>query len=253
MRSEDGVDGRVALVTGGAGGLGAACAVELAQRGAAVAVLDRDAGAARSAVAALPDPGGAHLAVAADVASRAEIRDAVAAVSAQLGAPTLLVNAAGVLFPTRFDDITDEEWDLTFAVSAKGSFLCAQACLPGMREAGFGRVVNFSSTAGKSVSTVGGAHYTAAKAAVLGLTRALAAEVAGAGITVNAVCPGLFDTAMVRATTGEEDRARYARGFPVGRLGRPEEVAALVAFLCGTDAGYITGAALDINGGDLMV
>ena len=122
-----------------------------------------------------------------------------------------------------------------------------------MREEGWGRIVNFSSTAGKNVSTVGGAHYTAAKAGVLGFTRHLAKEVAGYGITVNAVCPGLIDTEMVRAVISPERADAYARGFPVSRLGEPGEVAELVAFLASDRASYITGASLDINGGDLMI
>lgn len=245
--------GAIAIVTGGGGGLGLACVRRLAADGAAVAVFDVDGESASRAVESLAAPGGRHAARAVDVTSGTEVREAVGLVERTLGPPTVLVNAAGILRPTRIDDITEPEWDTTMAVSAKGTFLCSQACLPAMRRRGFGRIVNFSSTAGKNVSTVGGAHYTAAKAAVLGLTRAVAHEVAASGITVNAVCPGLFDTPMVRSVTDEAARRRYAKSFPVGRLGRPDEVAALVAFLCREEAGYITGAALDINGGDLMV
>jgi 3-oxoacyl-[acyl-carrier protein] reductase len=122
-----------------------------------------------------------------------------------------------------------------------------------MIEAGWGRIVNFSSTAGKSVSTLGGVHYTAAKAAVLGLTRAIAKEVASSGVCVNAVCPGLIETEMVHETCSDADLADYARSFPIPRLGQPSEVAALVTYLCSDDAAYITGASLDINGGDLMI
>ena len=120
-------------------------------------------------------------------------------------------------------------------------------------KAGWGRIVNFSSTAGKNISTVGGAHYTAAKAGILGFTRHLAKEVAADGITVNAVCPGLIDTEMVRSTIDDDRTQAYAESFPIPRLGRPEEVAHLVAFLAGERAAYITGASLDINGGDLMI
>ena len=122
-----------------------------------------------------------------------------------------------------------------------------------MQTAGWGRIVNFSSTAGKSVSTVGGAHYTAAKAGILGFTRHLASEVARYGITVNAVCPGLVDTEMVRSTISDSRAQAYAAGFPIARLGEPREVAELVAFLASDRAAYITGASLDINGGDLMI
>jgi NAD(P)-dependent dehydrogenase (short-subunit alcohol dehydrogenase family) len=178
---------------------------------------------------------------------------AVALATKEFGAPTVLVNGAGILFSTAFMDISESEWRAVVDVSLTGSFIAAQVCLPGMIDRGFGRIVNFSSTAGKNVSTLGGAHYTAAKAGVLGLTRALANETAKFGVTVNAICPGLFDTDMARENCTPERLAAYADSFPVGRLGEPEEVAALVAFLCSSDAAYITGAALDINGGDLMV
>ena len=135
----------------------------------------------------------------------------------------------------------------------KGSFLCAKACLPAMIDQGWGRIINFSSTAGKNVSTLGGAHYTAAKAGVLGLTRAVAAEFATFGICVNAVCPGLIDTEMSSTYCPPERLAEYVAATPISRLGDPREVAELIAFLCSERAAYITGAALDINGGQLMV
>ena len=122
-----------------------------------------------------------------------------------------------------------------------------------MAESGWGRIVNFSSTAGKNVSTIGGAHYTASKAAILGLTRHTAKEVASLGITVNAVCPGLINTEMVQSNISEEATERYANSFPISRLGTPHEVAELVAFIVSDNASYITGASLDINGGDLMI
>jgi NAD(P)-dependent dehydrogenase (short-subunit alcohol dehydrogenase family) len=243
------VSGRVALVTGAAGGLGRACAERLAAGGDRLALLDL--ASSEETLSSLP--AGPHRAIVADVTSREALERAVAQLREEIGAPTVLVNAAGTLRQTRFEQIEEAEWDGVFDVTVKGTLFATQACLAGMREARFGRVVNFSSTAGKSVSTLGGAHYTAAKAAVLGLTRAVAAEVAGAGITVNAVCPGLFETEMTRAVISPERLRAYGDSFPVGRLGKPEEVAALVAFLCGEDAAYITGAAVDINGGDLMV
>jgi NAD(P)-dependent dehydrogenase (short-subunit alcohol dehydrogenase family) len=177
----------------------------------------------------------------------------VESVTRSLGPPTILVNAAGILRPTRFLDIPETEWDAVVDVSLKGSFLCSKACLPAMVDQRWGRIVNFSSTAGKNVSTLGGAHYTAAKAGVLGLTRALAAEVAEYGICVNAVCPGLIDTEMTYAYCSPEQLAEYVAATPIRRLGSPDEVAELVAFLCSERAAYITGAALDINGGQLMV
>jgi 3-oxoacyl-[acyl-carrier protein] reductase len=233
---------RVALVTGGAGGLGGACVEALTARGLRVAVADRDVAAA-----------GGVLAVEMDVTSSASVAEGCARVAAELGDVTVLVNGAGIVSANRFEDIGEEEFDAVMDVSVKGSFLLTRACLDGMRRAGYGRIVNFSSTAGKNASTLGGAHYTTAKAALLGLTRATAAELGPLGITVNAVCPGLIDAGMAHRLASRETLESYAATLPSRRLGQPWEVGALVAFLCSDDAAYITGAALDINGGELMV
>jgi 3-oxoacyl-[acyl-carrier protein] reductase len=244
---------RVAMITGGGRGLGFACAQRLAEDGHAILVVDRNGEAASAAVSALAGGPDRHRGVEGDVTDRASMEAAYELATRELGAPSVVVNGAGILFSTAFMDISEREWRAVLDVSLTGSFIASQVCLPGMIEMGFGRIVNFSSTAGKNVSTLGGAHYTAAKAGVLGLTRALANETAKLGITVNAICPGLFDTDMARENCTAEKLAAYAESFPVGRLGEPEEVAALVDFLCSSDAAYITGAALDINGGDLMV
>jgi 3-oxoacyl-[acyl-carrier protein] reductase len=244
---------RVAAVTGAARGLGLACSLRLAADGFRVAVLDGDGDAAQRAVARLAGGAQRHWAAQLDVTAPAQVAAVLEEAAQRLGLVDTLVNNAGVLTSTRFLDIDEDEWDRVLAVTVTGTFLCSRACLPAMIERRFGRIVNFSSTAGKSVSTIGGAHYTTAKAAVLGLTRAVATEMAPHGITVNAVCPGLFDTEMVRSTIDDATRRRYASSFPIERLGRPDEVGELVAFLCSERAGYITGAALDINGGDLMV
>ncbi|WP_406057168.1 SDR family NAD(P)-dependent oxidoreductase [Kribbella sp. NBC_00889] len=235
---------RVAVVTGGAGGLGRACVESLLARGTAVAVVDR-----------LPpkDLPGKAISVTADVTSPDQVRSAHEEVVDRLGDVSILVNAAGIARSTRFADISLDEWQSVLGVSITGTFLMTQACLPGMRAAGWGRIVNFSSTAGKNVSTLGGAHYTTAKAGLLGLTRAVAQELGPLGITVNAVCPGLFETEMARSLAAGRDLDAYLGGLPVPRIGQPSEVGELVAFLASDQAAYITGASVDINGGELMV
>jgi 3-oxoacyl-[acyl-carrier protein] reductase len=253
MTNFEDLSGRVAIVTGAGQGMGRAVAVALAARGAAVVVNDLNAASAEAVAAELRATGTAAVAIRADVVDAAAVRGMVEQAVARFGGVQILINNAGVLRPTRVAEIAEAEWDWVIGVNLKGTFLCSQAVLPAMKAAGWGRIVNFSSTAGKNVSTVGGAHYTAAKAGILGFTRHLAKEVAADGITVNAVCPGLIDTEMVRATIDEARTAAYARSFPIARLGRPEEVAELVAFLASERAAYITGASLDINGGDLMI
>lgn len=247
------LSGRTALVTGAGRGMGRAVAQALSARGARLVINDTNLEDAEGAASDLRSSGAEAVAIRADVTRADEVRDMAAQALKRFGVVHILVNNAGILRSTRFLDIPEAEWDLVVNVSLKGTFLCSQALLPSMQAAGWGRIVNFSSTAGKTVSTLGGAHYTAAKTAVLGLTRAIAKEVARHGVTVNAVCPGLIDTEMVRSTISDERCRAYAEGFPIPRLGRPGEVAELVAFLCSDRAAYTTGAALDINGGDLMV
>lgn len=244
------LEGRVALVTGAAGGMGTAIAHALSRLGAGVALNDRAPELLASLAGHLTTP---SIAVAADVTNRPQVQQMIETVEDRLGPVDILINNAGVLRPTKIVDISEDEWDFVVDVNLKGTFLCSQAVIPRMRERGWGRIVNLSSTAGKNVSTMGGAHYTAAKAGILGLTRHTASEVAADGITVNAVCPGLIDTDMTRTTITEDQARAYADSFPVARLGLPEEVAELVAFLATDRAAYITGASLDINGGDLMI
>ena len=165
----------------------------------------------------------------------------------------ILINNAGVLKPTKVINTNEDEWDWIIGVNLKGTFLFSKAVLVHMRKNKWGRIINFSSTAGKNVSTVGGAHYTASKAGVLGFTRHLAKEEAIHGITVNAICPGLIDTEMVRKTISKEKIKEYSNSFPIKRLGKPIEVAGLIGYLIGDESSYITGASLDINGGDLMI
>ena len=245
--------GKVALVTGAAAGMGRAIAVRLAEAGASVSVNDLSHPQLEETVAVLEAASFPVLPAPGDVTDRGDVDSMIATTEESLGPVDILVNNAGVLAPTPFLEITEEEWDWVLDVNLKGTFNCTQAIVAGMVDRGWGRIVNMSSTAGKNVSTMGGAHYTTAKTAIIGLTRAVANEVANRGVTVNAVCPGLFDTDMMRRTISQEQAGSYARSFPIPRLGRPEEVADLVAYIASDRAEYITGAAFDINGGDLMV
>ncbi len=242
-----------ALVTGAGGDIGRAVALSLSADGTVVVVADIDDDGAKITAEAIHQVGGEARAAHLDVADSNSVRSLVAEIDRDLTPVTILVNCAGNLRPTPVVDMAEAEWDSIVDVNLKGTFLCSQAVVPGMQRRGWGRIVNMSSTAGKNISTVGGAHYTAAKAGVLGFTRHLASEVAGDGITVNAVCPGLIETQMIHATISQERMEEYAASFPIARLGRPEEVAAVVRFLVSQDAAYITGAAIDINGGDLMI
>jgi NAD(P)-dependent dehydrogenase (short-subunit alcohol dehydrogenase family) len=248
---DHGLNGRVALVTGGARGLGRAITERLLELGASVTLNVRRP--EQSVAVSKGFSGAPVLAIAGDITDPQTVPDTVARTLEKFGRLDILVNNAAFSPTTRFEQIPVAEWRRTLEVNLTGAFVCTQAVVPAMKVHGYGRVINISSTAGRSVSTLGGAHYTASKAGLLGLTRAAAKELGPHGITVNAVCPGLFDTELTRENATEEELATYARSFPVRRLGEAREVAELVAFLASPAAGYITGAALDINGGDLML
>jgi NAD(P)-dependent dehydrogenase (short-subunit alcohol dehydrogenase family) len=188
-----------------------------------------------------------------DVTDADAVRSMVNATIERFGRLDILVNNAAAPYSTRFAQISAAEWRHALEVNLTAAFLCTQAVLVPMTANGYGRIINLSSTAGKSVSTLGGAHYTASKAGLLGLTRAAAKELGPLGITVNAICPGLIDTELTHEHATPEALAAHARSFPIPRLGTATEVADLLCFLASAEAGYITGASLDINGGDLMI
>ena len=242
--------GRVAIVTGAARGLGRAAAERLHELGAAVAVNTRDR---ERAVSVARSIGERALAVAGDIAAEGVPEEIVRLTLERFGRVDIVVNNAALARSTRFPDLTAEEWRAALEVNMTAPFLLTKAVLPAMKAQRYGRIVNISSSAGRTVSTLGGAHYTASKAGLLGLTRAAAKELGAFGITVNAVCPGMIDTELTREHATPELLERLAAGYPVPRLGTALEVADLICFAASEEAGYITGASFDINGGDLMM
>jgi NAD(P)-dependent dehydrogenase (short-subunit alcohol dehydrogenase family) len=242
--------GRVAIVTGAWRGLGRDAAARLHQRGASVAVNVRDEDRASQVANAL---GPRALAVPGDLTDPRVPTDIVSRTLDRFGRLDILVNNAALARSTRFERLDAEEWRLALETNMTAPFLLMQAALPAMKAQNYGRIINVSSSAGRTVSTLGGAHYTASKAGLLGLTRAAAKELGRFGITVNAICPGMIDTELTRENASPEMLKRLAASFPVPRLGTPVEVSELICFVASEAAGYITGASFDINGGDLML
>jgi 3-oxoacyl-[acyl-carrier protein] reductase len=235
------LNGRIALVTGGSRGIGAAVAMALADAGAAVAVNYRERAAeAEAVVTSIKDKGGRAIAVAADVSRTAAVAKMIDNVATALGPIDILVNNAGMAIVRNIDELTEADFDLTIAVNLKSAFLCTQAVLPAMRAKKWGRIVNISSGAARGAGAIG-VHYNASKAGMEGLTRGYAARLVKQGITVNAVAPSLIETDMMRG------RADLAARIPLGRLGRPDEVAQAVLMALGND--YMTGQTIMLNGG----
>jgi 2-hydroxycyclohexanecarboxyl-CoA dehydrogenase len=244
---------RNAVVTGGGSGIGLAIAERLSKDGHNVATLDLNpSGGPRGGLGGSSPGGCTAFGQVADVTDRAQVDAALAAVRKQLGPVTILVNAAGVDGFKRFTDLTFAAWQRVIDVNLNGVFHCTQAVLPDMLDAGWGRIVNISSSSTHSGQPFM-AHYVAAKSAVNGLTKSLALELGPSGITVNAVPPGFVDTPMLRKAEARgllggtvED---HVRTTPVRRVGRPEDIAATCAFLASEEAGYITGQIIGVNGG----
>lgn len=222
-----------------------------------MAVCDTSAEALRDAQASLNARADNLLLVPADVSRDEEVQHLLEATRERFGPVAILVNNAGispkhngVKAPVAQMDV--EEWKRVLDVNLTGAFRCTSACLPDMQAAGWGRIVNIASQAGRTRSDIAGAHYAASKAGVMALARTVAGEAGGAGITVNSVAPGRIDTPMAQAA-GDTVNAEYLKRIPVGRLGTVDDVAAAVAFLASDDAGFITGVTLDVNGGSFMV
>ncbi|HUJ27398.1 MAG TPA: 3-oxoacyl-ACP reductase family protein [Myxococcales bacterium] len=250
MRPLADLTGRVALVTGAARGIGRAAVERLHARGASVAINVRDDARAGALASSF---GERALAVPGDVTADGAPAGMVERTRDRFGRLDIIVNNAAHATSTRFPELSVEEWRRALEVNMTAPFLFTQAALPIMKAQRYGRIINISSSAGRTVSTLGGAHYTASKAGLLGLTRASAKELGRFGITVNAICPGMIDTELTRENASDDLLARLAAGYPVPRLGTAEEVADLICFVASEEAGYLTGTSLDINGGDLMI
>jgi 2-hydroxycyclohexanecarboxyl-CoA dehydrogenase len=242
--------GRNAIVTGGASGIGLATAQRFAHEGVNVAVWDVNEEGARSAAAGLKALGVKAIASRVDVSNRQQVNAAVEAMHAQLGPVSILVNNAGITLFQPFMEMTEEAWDRVMTINLKSMLVCTQAVLPDMLAAKWGRIINVSSSSAQTGSARMTA-YAASKGGVIAFTKSLAQELAPAGITVNNVPPGFIDTPMLRnqGVAGGIDVAATAARSPMGRAGRPEDMAAAIVFLASDDAGYITGHTLSVNGG----
>lgn len=239
---------RLAFVTGASRGIGRACAVALAADGRDVAVgWARDEEGAAKTVAAVEEAGGRSLAVQVDVASAPSVDAAFSEIESTLGSVTVLVNNAGVTRDGLLLRMSDEQWGEVLRTNLDGAFHAVRRATPGMMKARFGRVVNVGSVVA-STGSAGQVNYAAAKAGLIGLTRSVARELASRGVTCNVVAPGPIETAMLESLSPQRIE-QLAGQVALGRLGTPEEVAAVVAFLCSEAAGYVTGAVVPVDGG----
>ena len=244
---------RTAIVTGAARGIGAATAQRLAADGNAVAVLDLDEAQCAQTVGAITDAGGRALAVGANVADAASVERAVAHIAEELGAPTILVNNAGIIRDNLLFKMTEDDWDAVLAVHLRGAFLMSRAVQEHQVKANWGRIVNLSSTS--ALGNRGQANYAAAKAGMQGFTKTLAIELGRYGVTANAIAPGFIITDMTRSTADrlgvafEDFIAHNAKEIPVQRAGYPDDIAAAASFFCSEEAGFVSGQVLYVAGG----
>ena len=246
-------ESRTAVVTGAAQGIGAAIAQRLAADGHKVAVLDLSAEAAQATVDAIVAAGGTALAVGADVSDADAVDAAFARIVEELGAPTILVNNAGIIRDNMLFKMTDDDWDAVLSVHLRGAFLMSRACQKYMTGDGFGRIVNLSSTS--ALGNRGQANYAAAKAGMQGFTKTLAIELGKFGVTANAIAPGFIETDMTAATAArvgvdfEEFKKATAATIPVARTGTPDDIAAAASYFCSEEAGFVSGQVLYVAGG----
>lgn len=244
---------KVAVVTGGASGIGRATCLRLARDGAAISIWDIDFNGAQETAELIQAEGGRAAAYDTDVSSAASIASAVDRTRREFGPITILVNNAALTGSSKFEDLTEEVWDRMIEVDLKGPFLCIKAVLSDMLDAQWGRIVNITSSA-VQMGNAFQSHYIAAKGGLLALTRSLATEFAARGITVNNIPPGFVDTPTLRRNKAEHpgDVTTFEQsvaGFPMKRAGKPEDIAAACAYLVSEEAAYVTGHTLSVNGG----
>jgi len=245
---------KVALVTGAAAGIGAACAKRLAADGIAVGVLDLDAARCADTVAAIESAGGRAIALGADISDREQVRAALTTLRGSFGPVTIVVNNAGISIFSPFEEITDEGWDLMYRINVRGTFIVTQEALPDMKSARWGRIVNISSSSGQT-GAVNMAHYSSSKGAVITLTRSLAQELGPLGITVNNIPPG----SVMGTIMSEANREKFnisaenlQATIPVRRVGEPDDIANACAWLCSEASSYVTGQTIGVNGGRVV-
>lgn len=244
------IEGKIALVTGATRGIGKAIALGLASQGATVIGTATSESGAEQIKASLAEAGNAGTGIILDVSSPESIEAAIAQINEQFGAPTILVNNAGITRDNIMLRMKDDEWDSVIATNLSSIYRVSKAVLRGMTKARWGRIINISSVVG-SMGNAGQANYAAAKAGVEGFSRSLAREVGSRGITVNSVAPGFIDTDMTKELS-DDHKAAMLSAVPVQRLGQPEEISAAVGYLASDAAGYVTGETLHVNGGMYM-
>ncbi len=244
------ISGKIALVTGASRGIGKAIALELAAKGAVVVGTATSQAGADGITAYLAEAGNTGRGYVLNVADSASIESFMAAITAEVGSPAILVNNAGITRDNLMLRMKDDEWDSVINTNLTAIYRMTKACLKAMTKARWGRIVNISSVVGSS-GNPGQANYAAAKAGLEGFSRALAREIGSRNITVNSVAPGFIATDMTQALP-EEQKDKLLASIPAGRLGQPEEIAAAVGFLASAEAGYITGVTLHVNGGMYM-